>query len=592
MGISLRVRKAKVFLAGVLMGAIFAIPSVVHASPPERDADLVIMNGKVVTVDKAFSIREAVAVKDGKIIAVGKNSAVQKFAGSKTKVVDLQGKLLLPGINDAHSHVDSLGSSRPPLAIDLSFPGVRSIAEAVAATAAKAKTTPPGTWIRGGGWNPAFLEECKADPKREPTKGDLDAVSPDNPVMFHDFSYHNAWLNSRALQVAGITKDTPDPPGGIIVRDEKGEPTGILRENAKFLLESSLPRLTKEEMKAALIGGMRDMNRQGITSYTQPLFAPYDQQAAVYQELCKTGQMTARVTGMMGFGANFKDLKANVDKWAAPRGLDSNWLKFSQIKIFADGIPPSRTAWMWEPYIGGGTGSLTIAAPTDEAKYKDLIEMIKYGHEKGWQIGIHAVGDRAISAVIDGYEAAQKAYPKNKDMRHYVIHSEFINAADTKRSAQLGVISCMQPFILALGDGMGPLLGDERAARDFPANAVIASGAKVTFSSDAPIVPNDWRKSMQTAILREGFSGKVIGPNQRVSREDAIRAYTINGAYQDHRERVKGSIEVGKLADFCVLDKDILTVEPHEIGNVAVLATIVNGKVVYEQREGTLSAKK
>jgi predicted amidohydrolase YtcJ len=309
--------------------------------------------------------------------------------------------------------------------------------------------------------------------------------------------------------------------------------------------------------------------------------------------LCRNGEMTARVTAMLGFGSNFKELKANLDRWVAPRGLDSNWLKFSQIKIFADGISPTKTAWMWEPYIGGGVGSLTIAADTDDAKYKNLVEMIRYGHEKGWQIGIHTVGDRAISAVLDGYESAQKAYPKRKDLRHYIIHSEFINAADIKRSVKLGVISCMQPLIQQLGaDGSAELLGPERAARDWPFRSVVASGAKLTFSSDAPIIPCDWRKGVQAAVLREGFSGNVVGPKERVSREDAIRAYTINGAYQDHKERVKGSIEAGKVADFCILDKDIMTVEPHGIGNIAILATIVNGKVVYEQTEGLLGTGK
>jgi predicted amidohydrolase YtcJ len=579
--------------AVAVMSSLIGVPLIVKTSAAATNADTVFINGKVITVDKTFSIKEAVAVKDGKILSVGTTAAVKKFTGPKTHVIDLAGKVLMPGINDAHSHVNSLGSSRPPLAVDLSFPQIKSIREAVEAAAAKVKTMPSGKWIRGGGWNLALLEECKADPKREPTRWDLDAISPDNPIMFTDFSYHNAWVNSKALEIARITKDTPDPPGGIIVRNEKGEPTGILRETASFMMEASLPPLTKEELKAALVGGMHEMNRYGVTSYSQPLFAPYDEQAAIYQELYKNGEMTARVTGMMGFGSNFKDLKANLDKWVAPKGLDSNWLQFSQIKIFADGISPTKTAWMWEPYVGGGVGSLTIAADTDEAKYKNLIDMIRYGHERGWQIGIHAVGDRAISAVVDGYESAQKVFPKKKDMRHYIIHSEFINAADIKRSVSLGIISCMQPVIQQLvADGDEALFGPERAARDWPFRSVIAAGAKLTFSSDAPIVPADWRMGMQAALLREGFSGRVVGPHERIGREDAIRAYTINGAFQDHKEKVKGSIEAGKVADFVILDKDIMTYDPHQIMTINVVGTIVNGKVVYEQEKGAFSGKK
>jgi predicted amidohydrolase YtcJ len=584
--------RAAVFLAAALVGFVFALPSETKASGSSGHADMVLLNGKVITVDKAFSVKQAVAVRNGKIVSVGTTGTVKRLVGPNTKVIDLQGRVLLPGINDAHSHVNSLGSSRPPLAVELGFPAVKSIADAVAATEAKVKTVPAGKWIRGGGWNPAFLEECKADPKRQPTRWDLDKVSPDNPVMFTDFSFHNAWVNSKALEMAKITKDTPNPPGGIIERDEKGEPTGILRENASFMLEASLPPLTKEERKGALLGGMKEMNRYGITSYTQPIFGAYEEEAAVYQELCKNGEMTARVTAMLGFGSNFKDLKANIDKWVAPRGLDSDWLQFPQAKVFADGIPPTKTAWMWEPYAGGGVGSLTIAADSDQAKYGNLLEMIAYAHKKGWQIGIHATGDRAISSVLDGYQAAQRAYPKRKDMRHYIIHSEFINAADIKRSARLGVISCMQPFIAQLGaDGSAGLVGPERAAREWPFKSVVTSGAKLTFSSDAPIIPCDWRKGMQAAVLREGFSGNVVGPKERVSRKEAIQAYTINGAYQDHKERVKGSIEVGKLADFCILDKDIMTVEAHEIGNVPVVATIAGGRVVYEA-EGFRDAKK
>jgi predicted amidohydrolase YtcJ len=577
--------KAFIFFIITLVGTFFLMLFHLKAADKPESADLLFLNGKVITVDKNFSIKEAVAVKGGKIIFVGKTAEARAFTGPGTKTIDLQGKTLMPGINDSHTHVDALGSSGPPISIDLNFPNVKSIADIASATSAKAKTSPAGKWIRGFGWNPALLEEFKADPKREPTRWDLDKVSPNNPVIFFDFSHHNAWVNSKALKELKISKDSPAPAGGIFVKDAKGELTGMLRENAAFMAEAAVPPLTKAEMKTSIIAGIKVMNSNGITSYTQPLFIPYESELAIYQELYTKDQLTARVTGMMGFGYDFTELKANLDKWQAPKDIDPNWLQFSQIKIFADGIPPTKTAWMWEPYVGGGYGSLTIKAPTDEAKYETLLQMIRYGHEKGWQIGIHACGDRAISSVLDGYESAQKLFPQQKDMRHYVIHDEIIIDKDIRRSAELHVGGSMQPFIHRLGaDGDVALFGPERGPRDWPFKSFVKAGAILTFSSDTPITYPDWRAGVQAAVLREGFSGKVSGPDERISREDAIKAYTINGAWQDHKDLVKGSIEVGKFADFCILDNDILTVPEHNIGNVSVLTTIVGGKIVYEKK--------
>jgi predicted amidohydrolase YtcJ len=216
-----------------------------------------------------------------------------------------------------------------------------------------------------------------------------------------------------------------------------------------------------------------------------------------------------------------------------------------------------------------------------------LLRMIQYGHEKGWQIGVHAIGDRAISAVLDGYESAQRLYPQQRDMRHYIIHDEMIRASDIDRSAKLGVAASMQPLIhQLLADGVAAVFGPERSKRDWPFRSVLEAGAKLTFSSDAPVIPPDWRQGVQAAVLREGCSGVVNGPGECIGREDAIRAYTINGAWLDHKERVKGSIEKGKVADFCVLADDILIVDAHEIGKIPVLMTIVGGKVVYDASGG------
>jgi predicted amidohydrolase YtcJ len=551
-------------------------------------ADLVLLNGKIITVDKNFSIKEAVAVKDGEVVFVGKAAGIRKFIGPETRSIDLQGGAVMPGINDSHVHVDSLGLSMPPFALNLNFPVVKSIAHIAAAVAAKAVALPAGSWIRGNGYNPPYLAECQADPAREPTRWDLDSVSPVNAVALWDFSHHNLWANSKALEMAGITRDTLDPPGGIIVKDAKGEPIGILREAATALVETVLPRLTREEVKDTLLVGIREMNLNGITSFTQPQLEPNGDLVAIYQELFNEGRLTARVTGMILFGRDFKELKTNLDMWKAPAGLDRTWLQFSQIKIMADGIPPTKTAWMCSPYVGGGYGSLTINAPTDGEKSDNLLQMIQYGHAKRWQIGVHGTGDRTISTILDGYESAQRLYPWQKNKRHYIIHDEMINAADIRRSVRLQVAAAMQPYIHKLNaDSAASIVGPELAPRDWPFGSVLKAGGKLTFSSDAAATYPDWRKGVQAAVLREGFSGTVNGPDECISREEAIRAYTINGAWQDHMESVKGSIEPGKVADLCVLDRDILTVPSHEIGDISVLMTIVGGKIVCEKSEGS-----
>ena len=549
-------------------------------------ADLVLLNGKIITVDKNFSIKEAVAVSNGIIIAVGSLVQIGKLIGPETEKIDLAGKTVLPGINDTHAHVDSIASLKPPFALDLNTPPIASIADIVAAIAEKTKSNPVNSWIRGFGYNPALLEECRKDPGRQPARWDLDAVSQEHPVALWDFSHHNMWVNTKGLELAGITKESYDPDGGIIEKNAHGNPTGILRETAAELVESIIPPLTRAEKKTALLMGLKEMNRNGITSYTQPQLLIDDDFIKIYQEIFKEGRLTARVTGMLLLGKDFNEFEGNLKKWEAPQGIDPRWLRFSQIKIMADGIPPAGTAWISTPYVEGGHGSMTINAPSDEEKYDQLLQMIEYGHAKGWQIGIHATGDRTISAILDGFETAQHRYPEQSGKRHYIIHDELIAPADIKRSKALQVAAAMQPYLQTLGaDSLASIIGPDLAQRDWPFNSVLKGGVKLTFSSDTPCIPPNWLLGVQAAVLREGFSGTVNGPDECIGREEAIRAYTINGAWQDHMEDIKGSIEVGKLADLSIIDKDILTVPAREIGNISVLMTIVNGDIVYRNQE-------
>jgi hypothetical protein len=555
-------------------------------------ASLVIQNAKVVTVDSSFSIREAIAVDGDTIVAVGSNSDVEGLIGPETRVLDLQGRTILPGINDSHGHPAFFGGTRPPLAVDLYPPRIHTVAAAVAEVETWVKDLPPGTWVRGTGWDSANLTDL--------TRWDLDAVAPAHPLALGDFSGHNLWVNTKALELAGVTKDTPDPEGGIIEREPAtGEPTGIFRElSAIGLIMRVVPLLTREEKRQAVLSAMATLNSNGITSCTESALGPGgntfsggllgQEITEVYKELCREGALTTRVTVLALFGEygaiSLADFERGMLEYDWPTDLDTRWLRFPGVKIFADGIPITKTSALWEEYEDGGLGEFAIPGGSEPEKRDALIAMIKLAAGKGYQVGVHATGDRAVSVTIDGYEQAMAESPAARGTRPYVIHAELIAPADFERAARLDVGFNMQPAIMPMiADTLPAQLGRERTLRDWPFATTIKSGVRLTASSDLPVTYPNWREGVQAMVLREAAgSGKVSGPDERVSIEDALRAYTINGAWQDHMEAVKGSIEVGKLADFCVLDADILSVDPHEIKGVGVTMTIVGGKTVYD----------
>jgi predicted amidohydrolase YtcJ len=573
-----------------------------HSDAQGTEADLIIINGKVITVDKDFSIQQAIAVKDGWIVAVGTNGDVQKFAGKKTQVMDLKGKVILPGINESHGHPTAFASVRPPFAIDARHPTVKSMADIKAAVAAKAKELGPGKWIRGRGWNTALLEEFKDNPKRMPTRKDLDDVAPNNPVILTDWSGHRIWANSKALQLANITRNTPDPDGGKVGKDASGEPNGLLEEIPAFaLVMKAAPLYTLEELKEIAIKGMQEMNLNGVTSASEPLGPGADQNdfgvrgskvIEAYRQLHKEGKLTMRFNIYLLYGkygsVTYEDVVKGSETYKFPTDVDPFWMRSPGMKIFGDGVPLKDvyTAWMWEPYVappGNLYGGLVIPAANEQAKYDEFIKMVEYGHERGWQLHVHAIGDRAVSSFIDGVEKAtlKKPWPK---LRHTIVHGDFIRPQDMKRAAKYGMAHGGMPLVKILLADVGPsYMGEERTANQLPFRSLIDAGVIISMNADAPSTYPDWRAGVQAAVLRESpKTGKVSGPNQRVTRAEAIRAYTWGGAWQDHMEEVKGSIEVNKLADFCIVDKDILTVDEHKIKDIRVLMTIVGGKVVYK----------
>jgi predicted amidohydrolase YtcJ len=571
-----------------------------RSSSDEKRADLVLTNAKIITVDKDFNIRQAVAVKDGIITAVGTDHEIKPFIGPTTRVLDLKGKPVLPGINEAHMHAPFFGSTRPPLALDLTYPVIQSIPDMVAALRQKVTEVEPGEWIRGFGWDQGTLEECKNDPTRLPRKYDIDLVSRDNPVAFTDFSGHTLLANSKALELACVSKDTPDPDLGEMERDPAtGEPTGIFKElAAQALISKVAPLLTREEKKQAVLMTLDHLKANGVTSYTDAAIGPggemyvYGVMSAefidIYKELLKESNLTARVNVLLLFGEYgalaLEDLRRNIESFKVPADVDKAWLSFPGVKIFADGIPPTMTAWMNEDYMSGGHGSSVLPGKTDQEQRDMLIEMITYVHSKGYQVGVHATGDRAIDAAVDGFVKACEKVPGG-DPRHYIIHGDFISQDKAKALARINCGIAMQPYIgVMISDYVPSIVGEERAAYEWPARTVLDAGANLTSSSDAPVTYPNWRLGVQAAVLREGLvSGKVSGPEECISVNEAIRTYTINGAWQDHMEDVKGSIEVDKFADLCVIGEDILTVDPHKIGEIPVLMTIVGGKIVFDK---------
>lgn len=563
-------------------------------------ADLIITNGKVLTVNKNFDIAEAVAVKDGRIVAVGGNPGVKALAGPGTRVIDLAGATLLPGINDTHLHAPFFGATRPPLALDLTFPAVQSIGDIVEAVRRKAAEAKPGEWIRGFGWNQGSLKECLEDPSVLPRRSDIDPVSPNHPVILTDFSGHTILVNRMALEVADLHKDSPNPVSGEMERDPRGELTGIFKElGAHALITSRVPILTREEKKIALLNAISILNSHGVTSFTDAAIGPGGDSYAsgvmsaefvdIYQELLAQGQLSARATILLLLGKygalTYEDLEVGVNTFKVPTGLDREWLQFPGIKIFADGIPLTYTSWMNEDYVSGnhGHGVPVIPGRTDQEQHDNLVAMIGLVHDHGFQVAVHATGDRAIDAAVDGFVLAVNNKPGG-DPRHYVIHGDFISAETCRRLAAINCGVAMQPTIEAMISDFEPsVVGEQRAAYEWPMRTVLDNGVNLTSSSDAPITVPNWLLGVENAVLRESLtSGAVSGPEEAITVKEAIRTYTFNGAYQDHLETVKGSIEVGKVADFCIIDSDILTVDPHQIRNIKVLKTIVNGKVVYE----------
>ncbi|MFI5180767.1 MAG: amidohydrolase [Thermoanaerobaculia bacterium] len=563
--------------ASVVAAVSLAVGCAPSGPPPEKTADAIYASGKIVTMDPARPSAEAVAVKDGKILAVGMRAEVEKaHKGASTKVVDLGGRTLLPGFVDAHSHLKNVGLQA--LSANLLPPPdgtVTSIAD-LEAKLREFEKGPVGEklgWIVGFGYDDSQLAE-----KRHPTRDDLDAVSKDKPVIVIHQSGHLYVANSKLLEMAGISAKTPDPPGGVVRRGVKGEPDGVLEETAGMLVLPVFPKLKGADQRLMVRKGLEAYARFGFTTAQEGRAFPSD--LALYKEMAENGELSLDVVAYPDFWLAHGTLKG--DPWLA-RTYKGHF-RIGGVKGNLDGSPQGKTAWLTKPYVVPPEGKTKEYAGYGMLKDDQALAMYDEAYANGWQIITHANGDAAIDQLIRAARAATAKYGK-ADRRSVGVHSQTIREDQLDAYKELGIIpSLFGMHTFYWGDWhRDSVLGPERASRISPAKSVLDRGMIFTQHSDAPVALPNSIAILATQVNRTTRSGQVLGPEQRVSAENALRSITTSAAYQYFEEKTKGSITPGKLADFVVLDRNPLEVEPKALWDLQVVETIKEGKTVFSR---------
>jgi predicted amidohydrolase YtcJ len=534
-------------------------------------ADLILFNGKIVTVDDAFSIRQAIVIKDGRILAVGGNELRNQYSAART--IDLRGRMVMPGFHDTHVHLG--GHSRRY--IDLN--DTKSLVELKQQVSDKAKELGPGEWITGSGWDEYHFTEQK-----KPLRGDLDAAAPNNPVVLTRAGGHSSVGNSKALELADINSATPDPPRGLIEKDASGAPNGVIRERSD-LYTRLVPKDQPAEVRASLLENVRDQLKLGITSvieagsFVDPnVVGSYAEWELLYQ---KHGAELPRASIQVGYPSAAGEAKAGAVKlkeFGKKTGDGNERLRVGSIgEMAADGGFTGPTAWSLVDYKGlPGFRGRAFFNP------EQIHANIEEGHKLGWQFGIHAIGDAAIAMTVDALDKVLHDYPRN-DHRHYLCHFTVLPPERTMDlMVKNKILIAQQPnFTYNLEQRYVETLEGKRLTTNNALTTPIKKGIFMAFGSDnLPIGP---MVGLYAAVTRKGESGKVYGPEQAVSMKDAITMYTRNGAFLTREEKLKGTLEVGKLADMIVLPEDLLNVSPERVLNMKVDMTIVGGKVLYEK---------
>ncbi len=551
----------------------------------------VFYNGIVATVNKENAFFEAIVLSDDKILAVGSNDEMRALAGPDAEAFDLNGNLVLPGIHDAHLHAADYAHNMSHFACDRCAT-IASLQEGLRRFAAQTDAQ----WVLGNGIAQSVLDaglNCR----------DLDAAVPDRPCVLVMWHGHGCVMNSAALRSNALTRDTPDPAGGIIEHFPDGEPSGVMQEASALQLSfRSMQTHTVEETAARLKDMQRFMNSMGYTAFTDSTVGPAnnareggasgENALKAYCRLLADGEMTCRVS--VGFYSgrggvqNADYLREDLAGHAVPVSPDEDWLSFHMLKFFCDGVETAGTAWMKEDYANrrGWRGrSVFGAAGSDEAEQiATLRATLRLAHDAGYQIGIHTVGDRAVHEAILAILAAQAENPR-EDCRHCLIHGEEeIDAGDLELCRQNGIILSSQPNLSEhMFEAVCEAIGAERGAATMPLRTVFDAGVSVAGGSDSIAGDYaDWRRGICCAVTRRSaLTGKVYRPDLAVTVEEAVRMYTINAAYQEFAEKKRGSLEPGKLADFIVVDRNIFAIDPEEIPGVQILRTVVGGKTVF-----------
>jgi predicted amidohydrolase YtcJ len=563
----------------VVTGLAFSARTLARApQQTTAPADLVLINGRIVTIEDGAPDAQAIASAAGRIVAIGSTAGIQKFIGPKTEVIDVKGQLVIPGFIEGHGHFTGIGTAE----LGLKLMTAKTWDQIVAMVAERVKTAKPGEWIYGGGW----LQEkwdVRPSPNVEgfPVHDALSKVSPDNPVVLTHASGHASFVNAKAMELSGITAATRDPEGGDLVRDASGNPTGLLRERASGLVRRGrgAPELTPAEQAArnrqVLELAAKEVLSKGITSFQDAgsSFSDVDLMKAMIDE----GKLGVRLWIMIRQGNDA--LRANLAKY---RMVDygNGHLTVRGIKHSIDGALGSRGAWLLEPYSDkpDDSGDNTTPVPT-------IRETAKLALEHGYQLCVHAIGDRANRETLDIFEEAFKANPAKKDVRWRVEHAQHLHPSDIPRFGRLGVIASMQGIHCTSDAPYVPArLGDKRAQEGaYVWQKLMKSGALVTNGTDAPVEDVDPIASYYATVSRKLKDGSVFYPDQRMNRMEALRSYTINTARAAFEENTKGTLKVGKYADIVVLSKDILTAPEDQIPTAQVMYTVVGGKVRFKR---------
>jgi predicted amidohydrolase YtcJ len=548
---------------------------------PVQPASLVLTNGKIVTVEASPAEVEAIAVQGDRIVALGTSADIKRYVVQGTNVIDLNGQLVIPGFVESHGHFVNLGTVQ----LQLNLMKTNSWQEIVDMVEAAAKKAKPGQWIYGRGWHQEKWT-TKPEPNVEgfPTHESLSRVSPNNPVLLTHASGHASFANAKAMELSGITKTTPNPPGGDVLKDAAGNPTGLLRETASRLIKRDAgepPRTPAENAARArrvLELASEEVIAKGVTSFQDAGSDLSD--VDLMKTMVDEGKINVRLWIMLRTGN--AALATNLAKY---RTIDyaNGFLTARAIKKSIDGALGPRGAWLLEPYTDKPDSTGLNTTPVDEIR-----ETAKLAMQHGYQLCVHAIGDRANRETLNIFEEAIKANPDKKDLRWRVEHAQHLNPADIPRFGQLKVIASMEgvhctsdaPYVLAR---LGPKRAEEGA---YVWQKLMKSGALVTNGTDAPVEDVDPIASYYATVSRKLKDGTVFYPDQRMTRMEALKSYTINGAFAAFEENSKGSLKVGKYADMVVLSKDILTVPEDQIPTAGVVSTIVGGKVRYRAPTG------